>query len=53
MLDNIFTWGITGAAAMTGAIAGLILGLVSWLVYAAVGYGGVNQDALFEVCPDY
>ncbi|KAK9819508.1 hypothetical protein WJX74_001443 [Apatococcus lobatus] len=36
------------AAAMTGAIAGLLLGLVSWLVYAAVGYGGVNQDALFE-----
>ena len=38
---------------MTGAIAGLILGLVSWLVYAAVGYGGVNQDALFEVRPYY
>ena len=34
---------------MTGAIAGLFLGLISWLVYAAVGYGGVNQTALFEV----
>ena len=38
-----------GTAAIAGAVLGLICALIAWLVYAAVGYGGVNKDNLFEV----